>query len=53
MKHQDGYSIEAPLVNMIIYHYFKIRMRHESHILVDVDAYIRRTITKIIIFKNQ
>ncbi len=44
---------KANLIKLIIYHYLKIRMRHKSHILSDVDAYIRRTLTKIIIFKNQ
>ena len=41
------------LTVLICNYYLKIRLYYESTILVEVDKYIRRTLTKIVIFKNQ
>lgn len=50
---KDHSEHDSDLIQLIASHYLKIRLRHEASILSEVDHYIRRSLTKLIIFKNQ
>ncbi len=47
IKSSHNQEHKATLIKMITCYYMKIRMQHERHFLIDVDAYIRQTHTKI------